>query len=72
MPITPRAVAQGYAKGGNALGLENDGNRTLSVLYFGITFNNLADRDRILPAHDIFVNSMRALAAERGLLNRYM
>lgn len=95
MPITPRAVAQGYAKGGNALGLESPANRTLSgmlsptkyvfwscilvmtlkmgiVLYFGITFNNLADRDRVLPAHDIFVNSMRALAAERGLLNRYM
>ncbi|KAL9039244.1 MAG: hypothetical protein Q9180_002644 [Flavoplaca navasiana] len=72
MPITPHAIAQGYANGGNALGLESSENRTLSVLYFGITFNNLEDRDRVLPAHDIFVNSMRALAAERGLLNRYI
>lgn len=30
LPITPRAVAQGVAKGGNALGLEDAGNRTLS------------------------------------------
>ncbi|KAL8917425.1 MAG: hypothetical protein Q9172_005864 [Xanthocarpia lactea] len=37
MPITPRAVAQGYARGGNALGLENDGNRTLAgILYFSL------------------------------------
>lgn len=29
MPITPRVIAEGVAKGGNSLGLENVGNRTL-------------------------------------------
>ena len=29
MPITPRAIAAGVAMGGNSLGLEDTGNRTL-------------------------------------------
>lgn len=38
MPITARAIAQGYAKGGNALGLESPENRTLSGISFSFPF----------------------------------
>lgn len=72
MPITPRAVAAGVARGGNALGLENAGNRTLSVVVFGVTFNNQEDIPEVLPAHDEFISSMKALAESRELLYRYI
>ncbi|KAL8749309.1 MAG: hypothetical protein Q9184_006859, partial [Pyrenodesmia sp. 2 TL-2023] len=43
MPITPHAIAQGYANGGNALGLQSPENRTLSgnVLRKPISFFSL-------------------------------
>ncbi|DAA76247.1 TPA_exp: putative FAD-binding oxidoreductase [Trichophyton benhamiae CBS 112371] len=52
MPITPRQVHQGLLKGGNALGLEGAGNRTLGVLFFGITFEDPQYKEHILPEHD--------------------
>ncbi|KAJ5351094.1 hypothetical protein N7452_000068 [Penicillium brevicompactum] len=72
MPITPRQVTQGILKGTNALGLEDSGNRTLGILYFGVTFDNKADSDRVLPDHDEFVQKMQKLAASRDLLHPYL
>ncbi|TGJ75891.1 hypothetical protein E0Z10_g10942 [Xylaria hypoxylon] len=72
MPITARAVHEGINKGGNILGLEGAGNRTLGTIYFGVSFNNLEDIEEVLPAHDEFVKSMIALAESRGLLHRYI
>ncbi|KAI4157455.1 MAG: hypothetical protein LQ342_008265 [Letrouitia transgressa] len=72
MPITPRARAEGLAKGGNALGLEGAKNETLSVLYFGVTFNSAEGSERVLTDHQAFVKSMRALAEARGVLHRYI
>jgi len=43
-----------------------------SVLYFGLTFDSMADAPEILPAHDAFVRSMENLAKERGLWHPYM
>ena len=42
------------------------------VLYFGVTFNSREDSERVLTDHQAFVNSMRALAEQRGVLHRYM
>ncbi|KAJ2995083.1 hypothetical protein NUW58_g1375 [Xylaria curta] len=72
MPITPHAVQEGIRKGGNSLGLEDAGNRTLGTIYFGVTFDSLDDAKEVLPAHDKFVKSMIALAKRRGLLHRYI
>ncbi|KAK0642631.1 putative FAD-linked oxidoreductase [Lasiodiplodia hormozganensis] len=73
MPITPRQVQEGVAKGTNALGLDAQaGNTTLGVIYFGVTFNNLEDAERVLTAHDEFVKSQQELAASRGLLHPYI
>lgn len=43
-----------------------------AVIYFGVTFNNIEDADRVLTAHDEFVQSQQELAASRGLLHPYM
>ncbi|KAL2016719.1 hypothetical protein VTK56DRAFT_3148 [Thermocarpiscus australiensis] len=77
MPITPRAAVEGAENGGNVLGLtgpgtRNIGNRTLGTLYFGVTFNNLSDAPKVLPAHDEFVKSMEQLAKDRGLWHPYI
>ncbi|XXH03669.1 hypothetical protein Hte_010074 [Hypoxylon texense] len=72
MPITPNAVQQGIAKGGNSLGLEDAGDRVLGAIYFGVTFNSMDDADEVLPAHDDFVKSQQALAESRGLLHKYI
>ena len=88
MPITPRQIQQGIAKGGNALGLEGAKDSVLAskritsqtpcswltgvVLYFGITFSNQTDADHLLPAHDEFVQGIQELAAKRGLLHPYL
>ncbi|KAI1381061.1 FAD-binding domain-containing protein [Hypoxylon crocopeplum] len=72
MPITPRAVQEGIAKGGNSLGLEEAGDRVLGAIYFGVTFDSMDDADEVLPAHDDFVKSMIALAESRDLLYRYI
>ena len=42
------------------------------VLYFGVTFDNKADADRLLPDHDVFVQKMQKLADSRGLLHPYL
>lgn len=42
------------------------------VLYFGVTFDNKADSDRVLPDHDEFVQKMQKLAASRDLLHPYL
>ncbi|KAJ5860127.1 FAD linked oxidase [Penicillium soppii] len=52
MPITPRQVNEGVLKG---------------VVYFGLTFDIKEDIDRVLPAHDKFVQSMQKLAADQNL-----
>lgn len=73
MPITPRQVVQGVEKGTNALGLDtNPGNRTLGIIYYAVTFKNIDDAERVLPAHDEFVKSQQELAARRGLLHPYI
>ncbi|KAL7622052.1 hypothetical protein AAE478_007553 [Parahypoxylon ruwenzoriense] len=72
MPITPRAVQEGIDKGTNSLGLEGVGNRTLGVIYFGVTCNSMDDAETVLPAHNDFVNSMIQLSEDRGLLHRYI
>ncbi|KAI1111367.1 FAD-binding domain-containing protein [Nemania sp. NC0429] len=72
MPITPRAVQEGIAKGHNSLGLENAGDRVLGTIYFGVTCDSLDDADEVLPAHDKFVESMIDLAKERGLHYPYI
>ncbi|GME55925.1 FAD linked oxidase [Neofusicoccum parvum] len=73
MPITPNQVRQGVLKGTNALGLDaNFRNQTLGVIYFGVTFNSMADAERVLPAHDEFVKSQEEFAASRGLLHPYI
>ncbi|KAK4916768.1 hypothetical protein LTR66_016991, partial [Elasticomyces elasticus] len=41
-------------------------------LYFGVTFDNKADSDRVLPDHDEFVQKMQKLAASRDLLHPYL
>ncbi|KAK0615283.1 hypothetical protein B0T17DRAFT_541541 [Bombardia bombarda] len=72
MPITPRAVQEGIKKGHNSLGLEDNGGKVLGILYFGLTISNIEDTPLVLPAHTAFVESMKRLAASRGLLHRYM
>ncbi|KAK2867940.1 hypothetical protein FQN49_003326 [Arthroderma sp. PD_2] len=72
MPITPRQVDQGMLKGGNALGLEDAGDVTLAILFFGVTFEDPQYKDRVLPEHDKFVESLIELAKERGLLHPYI
>lgn len=37
MPITPRQVSQGVLRGGNALGLEGVGNKTLGSVFLFLT-----------------------------------
>ncbi|KAJ5762114.1 uncharacterized protein N7511_005496 [Penicillium nucicola] len=71
MPITPRQITQGILKGTNALGLENAGNQMLGILYFGVTFDDKADADRVLPDHDVFFQEKK-LADSRGLLHPYL
>ncbi|CCX04916.1 Similar to Bifunctional solanapyrone synthase; acc. no. D7UQ40 [Pyronema omphalodes CBS 100304] len=72
MPITPHAVAEGIRKGGNSLGLAGSKNQTLSVLYFGLSFKNLADTAAVFPAHDEFVESVKKIASDRGILHKYI
>ncbi|KAK2814695.1 hypothetical protein FQN49_008105 [Arthroderma sp. PD_2] len=73
MPITPRQVKEGVEKGGNALGLdEGPQDKTLGIIYFGVTFDDPKDADRVLPAHKEFVESMRMFAESRGVLHRFM
>ncbi|EEP79086.1 predicted protein [Uncinocarpus reesii 1704] len=70
MPITPRQVQQGVAKGGNALGLEKGPQeKTLGIIYFGVTFDNLEDRAKVFPAHKEFVESMIEFAKSRNVLH---
>ncbi|KAH7304216.1 hypothetical protein B0I35DRAFT_414683 [Stachybotrys elegans] len=72
MPITPRAVAQGYANGGNALGFDPAENRTLSVIVWSLSIDNIEDTEEILPAHREFISSMEEMASSRGLLHPYI
>ncbi|KDB26129.1 hypothetical protein H109_02068 [Trichophyton interdigitale MR816] len=73
MPITPRQVEEGVKKGGNALGLqEGPQDKTLGIIYFGVTFQDPKDADKVLPAHKEFVESMRKLAEDRGVLHPYI
>ncbi|PWW75388.1 FAD-binding domain-containing protein [Tuber magnatum] len=72
MPVTPNAVQEGVRNGGNVLGLEDAGDRTLSILYFGLTFNNLSDTAEVFPAFANFVESMIRLAEQRGVRHRYI
>ena len=44
----------------------------LTVEYFGVTFDNIADAAEVLPAHDTVVKELEAMAKSRGLLNNYM
>lgn len=44
MPVTPRAIALGYANGGNALSLESTENRILSSMSFSSSFLLYAKR----------------------------
>ncbi|KAK2736774.1 hypothetical protein FQN57_000546 [Myotisia sp. PD_48] len=71
MPITPRQIREGVKKGGNALGLEDDGDKVLGVLFFGVTFFNKADSLSIFAGLTAFVQSMEELARQRGILHRY-
>ncbi|KAK4133846.1 FAD-binding domain-containing protein [Trichocladium antarcticum] len=72
MPITPHVIVRGSANGGNSLGLQSAGNRTLGALYFGITLDNMSDAPEVLPAHGEFVRSMENLAKSRGLWHPYI
>ncbi|EFW22297.1 hypothetical protein D8B26_000997 [Coccidioides posadasii str. Silveira] len=70
MPITPRQIEEGVKKGGNALGLEKGPqDKTLGIIYFGVTFNNPEDAPDVFPAHKEFVESMIEFAKSRKVLH---
>ncbi|KAF8645653.1 hypothetical protein AX16_007672 [Volvariella volvacea WC 439] len=71
MPITPYMVEKGIENGGNVLGLEGI-EQTLSIQYFGVTAKNLEDADELFAAHEEFIENLREIAREKGLLHRYI
>nr|AGK29883.1 FAD-binding protein [Volvariella volvacea] len=71
MPITPFMVQKSIENGGNVLGLEGI-EEPLSILYFGVTARNIEDSEALFAAHEEFVENLRGIAQERGLLHRYI
>ncbi|KAL3489670.1 hypothetical protein BJX62DRAFT_238933 [Aspergillus germanicus] len=73
MPITPNQIAQGVAKGGNALGLEStDNGKSIVVILMLLNFNNLADLPRLRAEHNALMESLVDLAKQRGVYHPYI
>uniref|UniRef100_A0A093UVM1 Bifunctional solanapyrone synthase n=1 Tax=Talaromyces marneffei PM1 TaxID=1077442 RepID=A0A093UVM1_TALMA len=73
MPITPNQIAQGVAKGGNALGLEstNEG-KSIVVILMLLSFNNLSDVPRLRAEHNALMEQLVDLAKKRGVYHPYI
>jgi len=73
MPVTPRAIAEGVRRGGNALAVDQaKPNTTLSVFYLGVTFNSQDDEEEVFPAWEIFIRTLQVKAKVRDILFPYI
>ncbi|KAL2838169.1 hypothetical protein BJY01DRAFT_220184 [Aspergillus pseudoustus] len=73
MPITPNQVAQGIAKGGNALGLDSsDEGKSIVVILMLLNFSNLEDLPRLRREHNALMEQLVALAKKRGIYHPYI
>lgn len=73
MPITPNQVAQGVAKGGNALGLESTNKgKSIVVILMLLNFSNLSDLPRLRVEHNLLMEKLVDLAKKRGVYHPYI
>ncbi|KAL3458974.1 hypothetical protein BJX64DRAFT_265545 [Aspergillus heterothallicus] len=73
MPITPNQVAQGIAKGGNALGLDStEDGRSIVVILMLLNFENVSDVPRLSREHNALMEQLVRLAKRRGVYHPYI
>ncbi|KAL4961540.1 FAD-binding oxidoreductase [Aspergillus stella-maris] len=74
MPITPNQVAEGVAKGGNALGLDQSErpDESIVVILMLLNFENLSDAPRLRREHNALMERLVALAKRRVVYHPYI